>query len=337
MDAPVALWIVRLAWLSLPFLAWDGPAAALAEATPPAKVVVAAAAWAVWAAVAVCSALVRPQALVVLRLLIPLAPAATAASLLLAAGDGVLSAGGGDTIRAVIGFVAGVVAAATIMTPQVGAYFLDGDSYGDERRYGLRCPGALVILLGPLWLLGVGLPATGLALLAAQRWALGAPALIVGGLAGAWLWAVTSRLAKRFVVFVPAGLTLVDPLALADPVLFARNRMASIGPALARSESGEASQGTASTRVDLSGGALGLAVELITDEPTEIVTLSRPNSDAQLLTADSDDGGRPVPGLTDRLRQARMGEPRQAGSVVFTPSRPADFLLAARRASFPQG
>jgi hypothetical protein len=44
------------------------------------------------------------------------------------------------------------------MLPSTGDYFLNGDSYGDEQRFGLRCPGALVVTLGPLWLLGVALP-----------------------------------------------------------------------------------------------------------------------------------------------------------------------------------
>ncbi|MEZ5372316.1 MAG: hypothetical protein R2704_06195 [Microthrixaceae bacterium] len=326
MEAPRALWIVRLAWLGLPFLAWAGPAAALSDASTASKVTVAGAGWVLWAAALVASALARPWALVAVRLLMPLAPAATAVGLLLAAGDGAAAAGDGDTIRGVIGFSAGVAAAALVMLPSVGAFFLDGDSYGDERRFGLRCPGALVIVLGPLWLLGVGLPAVGLVLCAAQRWALGVPALLVGGLAALWLWAVAARLARRFAVFVPAGLTLVDPLSLADPVLFARNRTLSVEPASAAEPVASGGQ-----RVDLSGAALGLAVELRTDGPTEIVTLSRPEERGNAATG-SDDGG-----LAARLKSARMGVPRQADSVLFTPSRPAEFLLEARRTGLGRG
>ena len=321
MDAPVPLWIVRLAWLVLPFLAWAGVGAALDGASSGASIVVAAIAWAVWAVVLVATAMVRPVALVILRLLVPLAPAATATALLLAAGEGSLAAGDGDTITALLGFAAGVVAAVAVMLPSTGDYFLNGDSYGDEQRFGLRCPGALVVTLGPLWLLGVALPAAGIAWLAGAQWAMGAAALIVGGLAGVWLWAVAGRLAQRFVVFVPAGLTVVDPLSLAEPVLFARNRTLSIGPAFVDPDPSDAD--VEGERVDLSGAALGLAIELRTDGPTEVVTLSRPSE------RDTSDGG----GLADRMKAARMGVSRQAASVLFTPSRPAEFLLQTRRAN----
>lgn len=329
MDAPTPLWIVRFAWLTLPFLAWAGPAAALDGASAASTVTFATVGWLLWAMVLVCSALVRPESLVLLRLLVPLAPAATAIGLLLAAGDGILVAGDTATILAVVGFVTGVVAAALIMLPSVGRYFLNGDSYGAERRYGLRCPGALVVTIGPLWLAGVGLPVGAVAALAAGRWALGIPALLIGILFAAWLWAVTRRLAQRYVVFVPAGLTLVDPLALADPVLFARNRTLSVAPAATNPAGPDPDGAPASERVDLSGGALGLAVELRTDGPTEVITLSRPS--------DRTHGDNPPGSLSDRLQNVRMGVPRETSSVLFTPSRPAEFLLDARRVGFGQG
>lgn len=339
MDAPVPLWIARLSWLTLPFLAWAGVSAALEGASTGASLTVALAGWALWAAVLVGSAVVRPVALVVLRLLMPLAPAVTAVALLLAAGDDAIQPGDADTLRAVIGFVVGIVAVSAVMLPAVGHYFLNGDSYGDERRFGLRCPGPLVVTLGPLWLLGAGLPVAGVALLAAQRWLIGAAAVIVGALAAAWLWAVVSRLVRRFVVFVPAGLTLVDPLSLADPVLLARNRTVSVGPASALPADSDdpASAGNSTARVDLSGGALGLAIELRTDSPTQVVTLSRPGEPGGTHDQDSDQQTDRRQGLVDRVKQARMGVPREAGSVLFTPSRPAEFLLDTRRVGFPQG
>ncbi len=325
MDAPVPLWIVRLAWIVLPFLAWAGIGVALDGASSAASIVVATVAWAVWAVVLVATAMVRPVALVILRLLVPLAPAATAVGLLVAAGNDSLAAGDAATIRSLLGFAAGVVAAVTIMLPSTGSHFLNGDSYGDEQRFGLRCPGALVITLGPLWLLGVALPAAGMAWVAAERWALGVAALIVGVLFAVWLWAVAGRLARRFVVFVPAGLTLVDPLALAEPVLFARNRTSAIGPAAATPQATAA--GADGERLDLSGAALGLAIELRTSGPTEVITLSRP----------AEREAPPDGGLVARMKEARMGVPREAAAVLFTPSQPAEFLLATRRARLPQG
>ena len=76
-------------------------------------------------------------------------------------------------------------------------------------------------------------------------------------------------------------------------------------------------------------GALGLAVELRTDGPTEVITLSRPS--------DRIHGDNPPGSLSDRLQNVRMGVPRETSSVLFTPSRPAEFLLDARRVGFGQG
>ncbi|MEZ5380408.1 MAG: hypothetical protein R2754_01290 [Microthrixaceae bacterium] len=309
MDAPIPLWILRAAWLTLPFTAWAGVAAAVEGASPAVRVTAAGVGWLVWAAALVASALVRPRALVALRLLVPLAPAATAVALLMAEGDGALNAGGGDTVRALVGFVAGVGATGLAMLPVVGSYFLNGASYGDEQRFGLRSPGPLLIVLGPLWILGAGLPVAAVALLAAQRWVLGGAALVAGTAGAWWLWVVTSRLAGRYAVFVPAGLTLVDPLTLADPVLFARSRTVSLGPAPLEGE-----------RADLTGGALGLVVELRTDAPTEIVTMER--------------GPDPRATGADRPRSARMAAPQDAPAVLFTPAQPAELLTVARRRGF---
>jgi hypothetical protein len=60
-------------------------------------------------------------------------------------------------------------------------------------------------------------------------------------------------LSKRWVVFVPAGVVLHDPLALSDPVLFPTRIVASLGPVAV---------GDTSEFVDLTGGAPGLVLEL---------------------------------------------------------------------------
>ncbi|MGH8985861.1 MAG: hypothetical protein ACRDY6_18565, partial [Acidimicrobiia bacterium] len=88
-----------------------------------------------------------------------------------------------------------------------------------------------ILLLGPLpiapLLVGAGL-ATGPLLIAADRPVLGAIATVVGLPLAAVMARALHGLSRRWVVLVPAGLVLVDPLTLPDPVLFLRERIVSL-------------------------------------------------------------------------------------------------------------
>ena len=156
-------------------------------------------------------------------------------------------------------------AAVLAFTPAVGEHFVNGSSYGAERRFPLRPPG--VVLLGTRrgrrgsWSSRASL--AGPLLLAAGQWVLGGVLVVVG-----WPLALMGtrslhRLAQRWLVFVPAGMALVDPLTLADSISMPRGITASIGPAPADTEA-----------YDLSGGALGLALEVRFEEPRVVVPLA---------------------------------------------------------------
>jgi hypothetical protein len=111
-----------------------------------------------------------------------------------------------------------------------------------------------VLLLGPIglvWLVtAVPVPAGALTL-AARQWLLGG-VLVAAGLPAAW-WGVRvlARLTRRWCVFVPAGLTVVDDMALAEPTLVRSGDIAAVGPAPADT-----------TALDLSAGASGLIVQI---------------------------------------------------------------------------
>ncbi|HYH49639.1 MAG TPA: hypothetical protein VEG38_08830 [Acidimicrobiia bacterium] len=151
--------------------------------------------------------------------------AAAAAVMAVAA---VPAAGAGQGLLAVGGTA---VAAALAFAPAVGYRFVNGAAYGEERRYPLRVPPAL--LLGPVplaALLLVAGVAAGPLLLADERWVAGVVALALS----VPLLKVAARsvyaLSQRWAVLVPAGIVLKDPLTLVDPVLFPRERIASLRP-----------------------------------------------------------------------------------------------------------
>ena len=174
--------------------------------------------------------------------------------------------GGGGTggrhgpAAGVVGVAAGLVVALVALAPETAEVFVDGSSYGDERRLPLRTPTPAPGGPG-----GAGLAGGG----GRPR---SAPA-VAGG--GALVWLAVLVLAAplawpgaparctpvpRWVVFVPAGLRLHDPLALAEPILLRRRSVRSLAAA------------PAGTRcLDLTAGAAGLALEARLVDPVDLV------------------------------------------------------------------
>ena len=279
-------WIVRVVWAVLPFVCGPALANALDGRSPAVRAVASVGLWGVWV-VALCASLVlHPIALTVLR---SAAPAAVAASVWAATLAGV-----GFAASGAIGLVGAIVAAVVAFVPETGVAFVNGPAYPNERRFPLRVPGPL--LFGPLelaWALTAGAPVAAALLLATERWVLGGIAVVVAVAALALLGRALHGLSRRWVVFVPAGLVIHDPMTLADPVLFPKLQIAAIDIAEA---------GT--TALDLTQNSPGLAVELALRETASLV-LTKPGQ--------------------------RVGPTVDADRVLFTPTRPGAVLREARQ------
>ncbi|HEV7864583.1 MAG TPA: hypothetical protein VGR20_17885, partial [Acidimicrobiia bacterium] len=176
--------------------------------------------WVSWGAVLLASIAPRPLGLTALRVAAPVA-------VVLA----LVAAPAADPLKALLAVAGTAVAAWLAFTPAAGYRFVNGAAYGEERRYPLRVPPAL--LLGPVPLAVALIAAGGLAgplLLADERYVAGGIALVVAvpivRAAGRSVYA----LSQRWAVLVPAGIVLKDPLTLVDPVLFPRERIASLRP-----------------------------------------------------------------------------------------------------------
>ncbi|HZM32126.1 MAG TPA: hypothetical protein VFB77_16630 [Acidimicrobiales bacterium] len=276
-------WPVRVVWLALPLVAGPAIAGALADASSPVRWVAGAGAWAGWVVALVAALVPSTVSLTVLRVAAPAALAATVSAVV---------AGTGPT-AGIVSVAAGVVVTLVVLAPETAEVFVDGSSYGDERRLPLRTPAPL--LAGPVELawLAVVAPGVGAVLLAAGQWVAGA-LVVAAGVPLAVLGARSLHsLARRWLVFVPAGLVVHDALALAEPVLFRRQTIRSLAAAAA---------GT--TAFDLTAGAAGLAVELALTAPVALVPAARRGTPAELTEAEA---------------------------VFFTPSRPGRVLAEARR------
>ena len=280
-------WLIRAGWLVLPFAAGPAYAAALHPHSDPVRLAAAILLWAGWATVLVGTLVPHPLGLTALRLG---APAAALASVV-AAVTGRPSALAAGAALAVTGVGLGLAFA-----PPTGALFVNGPAYPNERRYPLRPPGPL--LLGPIelsWLVVVGAPVAGVLLLAARAWIAGALVLLLGLPSAVVLARSLHGLSRRWLVFVPAGVVLHDPINLLDPVLFPRKTIEALRPAAADSDS-----------LDLTQGSLGLTLELVL---TEKVPMTRAK-----------------PGQAG-------GEQGASARLLFTPTRPGKVLAeaAARR------
>lgn len=288
MSAPVNLWIVRVLWLVLPFTLLEAIEDATTGADDATRVTAQTLFWVLWAIAFMASLLPLPSTLTALRILVPMAPATSLCTAVVTLPDAL----------GWVGLATGTIASVVVMSAPVGDWFVDGASYGDERRFALRPPAAL--LLGPLpvlWLLTVGPLPSGILLFAEEAYLFGAPLVLVGIATVWWGGFATWRLARRWLVFVPAGVTLVDDMALAEPVLFARGALRRISPAHVDS-----------TAFDLSVGAPGLVVELAFTDPVELV---------------------PAVG------RDRVKDPREVDSVLVVPSRPGLLLDHAESRSLP--
>ncbi len=255
------LWLVRVAWASLPITA--GPAAARSVegwSTPP-RVAAEVLLWAAWAVALVALLAPRPVGLTIVRVVAP-------SFVVLAAVVFVI--GAADALEAGAALAATLVAAAlALAVPAVAIACANGVAYGDERRYPLRTPPSLWIGLLPLapLIVAAGL-AAGPLLLADGRILPGIVALVVGVPAAAFAARSLHALSRRWVVLVPAGLVLVDPLTLPDPVLFTRERIHSLR-AMQRGE------GAPTGALDLRLGATIDSMALMLDRPTEFLQARR--------------------------------------------------------------
>jgi hypothetical protein len=248
---PGALNLLRALWLTLPLTVGPAVEDALTGVSTPVGMVAALGLWLAWAAVLLALLVPRIISLTVLRVALP---ALVAVTVVTAVRGGVEAV---DLLAVTVAAVVVVVGA----WPTVGADLVDGSSYGPERRLPLRVPPTIALGPAPLAVAALlaGL-AAGPLLLAARQWVLGGLALVVGvslaGLAARSL----HGLSRRFLVFVPGGVVVYDPMTLVEPVLLPKGGLASIGPAAADSD-GE----------DLTMGAGGLVMELRLQAPSDLV------------------------------------------------------------------
>jgi hypothetical protein len=248
----IGLWALRALWLVLPFVMGPGLADAIDGRSPGVRAVASVMAWGGWTATLVALLVPRTTSLTVARIA---APAALVTECW-AAGPGNAAEPGVD---GVVGIVVCVVICSLVWAPVVSDGFVNGSAYGTERRFVLRLPPLLAVLALPAWLVVATGVVTGPLLLAARQWLTGAVVLALGAPFAAAAARSLHSLSRRWLVFVPAGLVVHDPVARPESVMVPKPLIVRLAPALKESDA-----------FDLTLGAPGLALELELSAPLPI-------------------------------------------------------------------
>ena len=274
-------WPVRVAWLALPLVAGPALSDALAEASRPVQLVASIGVWGAWAAALVATLVPTTVSLTALRLA---APSAVAAALVALVADGAGAAtvggpGGGvggraDRPRARDGrgvrrrLVLRRRAAAAPAHPRRPA--ARGRSSWRGRPWRPAWPRARCCSRP-----GSGWPG---------RW----PSLVGVRWRPWWGVRVMHTLARRWLVFVPTGIVIHDPLTLLDPILVRRSQVRVVRPR-ARRLRGARPDGRAPP---------GLALELRLTEPLELLPVGAAARDPRSWSRRrrARHAGRPGPG-----------------------------------------
>jgi hypothetical protein len=284
----ILLWLTRGAWVLVALVGSRAIDDAVDGRTTLAAWTIAVACWVAWAIVAAAIAIPAVWTLTIARVVAPVAIVATVAS----------GFAGAPAASVLLLGVPAVLTVATLFSAEVGQVFAQASAYGDEERFVLRVPAAAGVAALVSWIVWAAAVVAAVVSVAAGNWLLAVPCgLLAIGLS--WLlfprW---HRLSRRWLVLVPAGLVVHDPVVLADTMMLRRQQIGAVG--LARTGTGAA---------DLTGPASGHAVEVATTESVTVVYAPTPSE--------------------------RAGKAIHLSAFLVAPSRPGRALAAAARRSLP--
>jgi len=262
----MAAWIARGAWVLVAIVGGAAIDGALADRSDAVRWVAGVGCWMLWGIVMAALAIPAVRSLTIARVGAPL-------SLVVAV---VAAVAGAPALDLALLAVPAVVACAAIFTAEFGRVFVQASSYGDEERLPLRFPVAAGSAAVVMWVIWAPALLLGPILIAVKN-PFGGGILTLLAVAGIVLlvpkW---HRLSRRWLVLVPAGLVVHDPVVLADTLMVRTNQLAGMRLAPADTEA-----------ADLTGPASGFAIEVQASETVTTVfafTPQEPNGRAIHMT-----------------------------------------------------
>ncbi len=255
----LTVWGARLAWLLIAVMGGQAVGGALADHGDGAARGLTIAAWVAWAVGALGLAVPSTVGLTVARVVVPGALVVAAATAI-----------GGATASEVLALAApALVATPLVLSADLGRVWVQASAYGDEERFPLRPPVGYLIASVASWLLW-----TVAAIVAAVAWsdgrwlvAVAASAVVVAGaltLPRRW-----HQLSRRWLVLVPAGMVVHDPVVLGDTLMLRRRQvkelhLTRVGPERELSAA------------DLTGPTAGASIEVSLQESVTALFAPRP-------------------------------------------------------------
>jgi len=236
-SAQLFLWMARLSWLVVALCA---PWWSLADGRSTAvSIVLQVWGWSVWLLVAAALLVPTPASLTAMRITIPIVVVQSIA--VIWHGDPTQNS-----------FLQACAVAGAVVTWRLAHHqilvddMVQGGAYGQEIRFALRTPWPHVLPAIVAWLLFVGSLTIGTLFLAAQQWIAGIILTAIGLALVRTVPKRVHRLARRWLVLVPAGIVIHDHMVLAETMMLRRHNITFVN--LAHRPGEEA---------DLTGGVLG--------------------------------------------------------------------------------
>jgi len=182
--------------------------------------------WSIWAGSLLSVLVPSSGSLTALRLLMPSHTAVTA---IVISG----SPSGMSLWPAIIAVAISLIATVTTLSGDTGRYYVQVSAYGDERRFLLSCPPQMVVVQVLTWMLWFVAAVITVSALTGESTTSGQ--MIVGGMSG--IVTVVGiiilprrfhRFSRRWLVWVPAGIVLHDPVVLAETAMVSRRTLREI-------------------------------------------------------------------------------------------------------------
>lgn len=226
---PTALRALRILWAALAVVGAIAVQGAADGRTPAAGTVAAVAWWVAVGVVVVALAVPGALGLAVVRMVAPLTVVASACALVL---DAPAVKGGAMAALAVL-------TTALALSAETGEAVVQGAAYGEEVRLPLRPPAAVLPAVAASWLVWATAVTGAVLLLAAGRWVDGGAVAVVAAAATWWVLRGAARLCRRWLVLVPVGVVVHDPVVLAETLMVQRTNLSVVRLALADTQAAD--------------------------------------------------------------------------------------------------
>ncbi len=285
-----ALWLLRMIWLLQP-LAFVVLLNDATEHLPGSgRMLIAVVAWATWAAILLAVLVPSTVSITVGRMVVPLELVVVFICALTGIAGWKLAAGLGASVVAVLVWFSG----------EVGVAFVQGSAYGSEQRFPLKPPVPLIVPMIVSWLVSSATALGAVVLLANRVWIPGVVLAVASAATASFVGPRFHQLARRWLVIVPAGVVVHDPMMLAENALFRSPQLAGLHLAPPDTEA-----------ADLTGVTSGVPIEIVLNKMDTIVKTG--------------------------TKDTPTGTALHVLSILVSPSRPGKALQAAAARRLPVG